>query len=213
MGLAVHATCRILTSGRLWPKPGPRAPFWSEKFHSEEIIPSARILISSTNPSASWALRWKWLVLAGRHGEWWCLPLPCFLRFGIGIHAATGRGTLLYHAGRHCPEFSVTQSAKADAGAGTGSSASSRKWRPGVGQGPAEQKTSTRPQRLYRCLKHHHAQSRIRSGVRWTRWYSLAPEWHAARFFRHVSTGSNLNGATDRRNEPGACNCRAVRTP
>jgi Cu(I)/Ag(I) efflux system membrane protein CusA/SilA len=63
--------------------------------HSEETHPISRVLIWAYEPICAWALRWKWLVLAGAVATV-ALTVPVFERLGSEFMPPLDEGTLLY---------------------------------------------------------------------------------------------------------------------
>ena len=63
--------------------------------HSEETHPISRVLIWAYEPICSWALRWKWLVLAGAVATG-ALTVQVFERLGSEFMPPLDEGTLLY---------------------------------------------------------------------------------------------------------------------
>jgi len=63
--------------------------------HSEETHPISRILIWAYEPLCGWALRWKWLVLAGAVATV-AVTVPVFERLGSEFMPPLDEGTLLY---------------------------------------------------------------------------------------------------------------------
>jgi copper/silver efflux system protein len=79
-------------------------PAWLARFangvlvgtiHSEETHPISRVLIWAYEPICAWALRWKWLVLAGAVATV-ALTVPVFERLGSEFMPPLDEGTLLY---------------------------------------------------------------------------------------------------------------------
>jgi Cu(I)/Ag(I) efflux system membrane protein CusA/SilA len=77
------------------------------KIHSEENHPISRILIRLYEPVCAWALRWKWLVLAGAVAML-AVTVPVFNRLGSEFMPPLDEGTLLYMPST-LPGISVTQ--------------------------------------------------------------------------------------------------------
>jgi copper/silver efflux system protein len=77
------------------------------KIHSEENHPISRILIRLYEPVCEWALRWKWMVLAGALGIV-AITVPVFLRLGSEFMPPLDEGTLLYMPST-LPGISVAQ--------------------------------------------------------------------------------------------------------
>src|ERR1022692_2213536 len=77
------------------------------KIHSEESHPISRILIRLYEPVCAWALRWKWLVLAGAVAML-AVTVPVFNRLGSEFMPPLDEGTLLYMPST-LPGISVTQ--------------------------------------------------------------------------------------------------------
>jgi Cu(I)/Ag(I) efflux system membrane protein CusA/SilA len=63
--------------------------------HSEETHPISRVLIWAYEPICAWALRWKWLVLAGAVATV-AATVPVFERLGSEFMPPLDEGTLLY---------------------------------------------------------------------------------------------------------------------
>ena len=63
--------------------------------HSEETHPISRVLIWAYEPICAWALRWKWLVLAGAVATV-AVTVPVFERLGSEFMPPLDEGTLLY---------------------------------------------------------------------------------------------------------------------
>src|SRR6266496_1966336 len=63
--------------------------------HSEETHPISRVLIWAYEPLCGWALRWKWLVLAGAVATV-AVTVPVFERLGSEFMPPLDEGTLLY---------------------------------------------------------------------------------------------------------------------
>jgi Cu(I)/Ag(I) efflux system membrane protein CusA/SilA len=63
--------------------------------HSEETHPISRVLIWAYEPICAWALRWKWLVLAGAVATV-AATVPAFERLGSEFMPPLDEGTLLY---------------------------------------------------------------------------------------------------------------------
>jgi Cu(I)/Ag(I) efflux system membrane protein CusA/SilA len=77
------------------------------KIHSEENHPISRILIRVYEPICSWALRWKWVVLAGATAMV-AVTAPVFLKLGSEFMPPLDEGTLLYMPST-LPGISVAQ--------------------------------------------------------------------------------------------------------
>ena len=75
--------------------------------HSEEHHPISRILIRLYEPVCAWALRWKWLVIAGAVALV-VVTVPVFKRLGSEFMPPLDEGTLLYMPST-LPGISVTQ--------------------------------------------------------------------------------------------------------
>ena len=80
------------------------------KIHSEENHPISRILIRLYEPVCAWALRWKWLVLAGAT-VMVAITVPVFMRLGSEFMPPLDEGTLLYMPST-LPGISVAQAQK-----------------------------------------------------------------------------------------------------
>ncbi|HYL76413.1 MAG TPA: CusA/CzcA family heavy metal efflux RND transporter [Bryobacteraceae bacterium] len=80
------------------------------KIHSEEHHPISRILIRMYQPVCAWALRWKWLVLAGA-AAMVAVTAPVFLRLGSEFMPPLDEGTILYMPST-LPGISVAQAQK-----------------------------------------------------------------------------------------------------
>ncbi len=80
------------------------------KIHSEENHPISRILIRLYEPVCAWALRWKWLVLAGA-AALVAVTVPVFNRLGSEFMPPLDEGTLLYMPST-LPGISVAQAQK-----------------------------------------------------------------------------------------------------
>jgi Cu(I)/Ag(I) efflux system membrane protein CusA/SilA len=65
------------------------------KIHSEENHPISRILIRLYEPVCSWALRWRWLVLAGAAAAV-VLTVPVYKKLGSEFMPPLDEGALLY---------------------------------------------------------------------------------------------------------------------
>ncbi|MGD0199557.1 MAG: CusA/CzcA family heavy metal efflux RND transporter [Bryobacteraceae bacterium] len=65
------------------------------KIHSEEHHPISRFLIRLYEPVCAWALRWKWLVIAGAVAVV-ALTVPVFNRLGSEFMPPLDEGVLLY---------------------------------------------------------------------------------------------------------------------
>jgi Cu(I)/Ag(I) efflux system membrane protein CusA/SilA len=63
--------------------------------HSEETHPISRLLIRAYEPVCSWALRWKWVVLAGAVATV-ALTVPVFNRLGAEFMPPLDEGSLLF---------------------------------------------------------------------------------------------------------------------
>ena len=77
------------------------------KIHSEENHPISKILIRVYEPICAWALRWKWLVLAGAT-VMVAVTAPVFLKLGSEFMPPLDEGTLLYMPST-LPGISVAQ--------------------------------------------------------------------------------------------------------
>jgi copper/silver efflux system protein len=142
------------------------------KIHSEEDHPISRILIKLYEPVCSWALRWKWLVLAGATAMV-MFTAPLFLRLGSEFMPPLDEGTLLYMPST-LPGISVTQAQRL-------MQAQDRIIHqfPEVATvlgkaGRAETSTDPAPLSMFETiitLKPHSQWRKV------DRWYSLAPEW------------------------------------
>jgi Cu(I)/Ag(I) efflux system membrane protein CusA/SilA len=75
--------------------------------HSEEHHPISRILIRLYEPVCAWALRWKWLILAGAVALV-IVTVPVFEKLGSEFMPPLDEGTLLYMPST-LPGISVTQ--------------------------------------------------------------------------------------------------------
>ena len=80
------------------------------KIHSEEDHPISNLLIRVYEPVCAWALRWKWLVLAGATVIV-AVTAPVFFRLGSEFMPPLDEGTLLYMPST-LPGISVTQAQK-----------------------------------------------------------------------------------------------------
>ena len=80
------------------------------KIHSEEDHPISKLLIRLYEPVCAWALRWKWLVLAGAAAIV-AVTAPVFFRLGSEFMPPLDEGTLLYMPST-LPGISVTQAQK-----------------------------------------------------------------------------------------------------
>lgn len=80
------------------------------KIHSEENHPISRVLIRIYEPICAWALRWKWVVLAGALAMM-AVTVPVFLRLGSEFMPPLDEGTLLYMPST-LPGISVEQAQK-----------------------------------------------------------------------------------------------------
>ncbi len=65
------------------------------KIHAEENHPVSRILIRLYEPVCGWALRWKWLVIAGA-AAMVAVTIPVYQRLGSEFMPPLDEGTLLY---------------------------------------------------------------------------------------------------------------------
>jgi Cu(I)/Ag(I) efflux system membrane protein CusA/SilA len=65
------------------------------KIHSEENHPISRILIRMYEPVCAWALRWRWLVLAGAAAAA-VMTVPVYQRLGSEFMPPLDEGVLLY---------------------------------------------------------------------------------------------------------------------
>ena len=77
------------------------------KIHSEEHHPISKILIRVYEPICAWALRWKWLVLAGATAMV-AVTAPVFFKLGSEFMPPLDEGTLLYMPST-LPGISVAQ--------------------------------------------------------------------------------------------------------
>jgi len=77
------------------------------KIHSEETHPISKILIRLYAPVCAWALRWKWLVIAGALAVV-VLTVPAFQKLGSEFMPPLDEGSLLYMPST-LPGISVTQ--------------------------------------------------------------------------------------------------------
>ena len=77
------------------------------KIHSEEHHPISKILIRLYEPVCAWALRWKWLVLAGATAMV-AVTAPVFFKLGSEFMPPLDEGTLLYMPST-LPGISVAQ--------------------------------------------------------------------------------------------------------
>jgi Cu(I)/Ag(I) efflux system membrane protein CusA/SilA len=75
--------------------------------HSEEHHPISRILIRLYEPVCAWALRWKWLIIAGAVALV-AVTVPVFEQLGSEFMPPLDEGTLLYMPST-LPGISVTQ--------------------------------------------------------------------------------------------------------
>lgn len=80
------------------------------RVHSEEDHPLSKILIRIYEPVCRWALRWKWLVLAGA-AALVVVTVPTFFRLGSEFMPPLDEGTLLYMPST-LPGISVTEAQK-----------------------------------------------------------------------------------------------------
>ena len=63
--------------------------------HSEDKHPISRVLMRSYEPVVAWALRWKWMVIAGALGLV-ALTVPVYLRLGSEFMPPLDEGALLF---------------------------------------------------------------------------------------------------------------------
>ena len=77
------------------------------KIHSEETHPISKVLIRLYAPVCAWALRWKWLVIAGALAVV-VLTIPTFQKLGSEFMPPLDEGSLLYMPST-LPGISVTQ--------------------------------------------------------------------------------------------------------
>jgi Cu(I)/Ag(I) efflux system membrane protein CusA/SilA len=77
------------------------------KIHSEETHPISKVLIRLYAPVCAWALRWKWLVIAGALAVV-VLTVPTFQKLGSEFMPPLDEGSLLYMPST-LPGISVTQ--------------------------------------------------------------------------------------------------------
>ncbi len=77
------------------------------KIHPEESHPISRILIRLYEPVCAWALRWKWLVLAGAVAVV-VMTIPIYQRLGSEFMPPLDEGSLLYMPST-LPGISVTE--------------------------------------------------------------------------------------------------------
>jgi Cu(I)/Ag(I) efflux system membrane protein CusA/SilA len=77
------------------------------KIHSEENHPISKVLIRIYEPICAWALRWKWVVLAGAIAMV-AITVPVFLKLGSEFMPPLDEGTLLYMPST-LPGISVAQ--------------------------------------------------------------------------------------------------------
>ena len=150
------------------------------KIHSEENHPVSRILIRLYEPVCGWALRWKWLVLAGA-AAMVALTAPLFLRLGSEFMPPLDEGALLYMPST-LPGISVTQAQKL-------MQVQDRIIRqfPEVDTvlgkaGRAETSTDPAPLSMFETVITLKPRSEWRTV---DRWYSRAPEW-VQRVFRPI---------------------------
>src|SRR5207245_2963832 len=77
------------------------------KIHSEENHPISRVLIRLYEPVCAWALRWKWVVIAGAL-LLVVITVPVFQKLGSEFMPPLDEGALLYMPST-LPGISVTQ--------------------------------------------------------------------------------------------------------
>jgi copper/silver efflux system protein len=77
------------------------------KIHPEETHPISKVLIRLYEPVCAWALRWKWLVIAGALAIV-VITVPIFQRLGSEFMPPLDEGSLLYMPST-LPGISVTQ--------------------------------------------------------------------------------------------------------
>jgi copper/silver efflux system protein len=77
------------------------------KIHSEENHPISKVLIRVYGPVCAWALRWKWLVIAGAVAVV-IITVPVFEKLGSEFMPPLDEGSLLYMPST-LPGISVTQ--------------------------------------------------------------------------------------------------------
>ena len=80
------------------------------KIHSEEHHPISRILIRIYEPVCAWALRWKWLVIAGAIALV-AITVPVYEMLGSEFMPSLDEGTLMYMPST-LPGISVAESQK-----------------------------------------------------------------------------------------------------
>ena len=78
--------------------------------HSEEKHPVSRILIRVYEPVASWALRWKWIVIAGALALV-LITVPVYLKLGSEFMPPLEEGSILYMP-TTMPGISITEAQK-----------------------------------------------------------------------------------------------------
>jgi len=78
--------------------------------HSEEKHPVSRILIRVYEPVASWALRWKWIVIAGAL-TLVVITVPVYLKLGSEFMPPLEEGSILYMP-TTMPGISITEAQK-----------------------------------------------------------------------------------------------------
>jgi copper/silver efflux system protein len=77
------------------------------KIHSEESHPVSRILIRIYEPVCAWALRWRWLVIAGAIAVV-AITVPVYQKLGGEFMPPLDEGTLLYMPST-LPGISITE--------------------------------------------------------------------------------------------------------
>ena len=102
----VHAHEQLSSFGRVWLCRATNAVLVG-KIHSEENHPISKILIRVYEPICAWALRWKWLVLAGAT-VMVAVTVPVFFKLGSEFMPPLDEGTLLYMPST-LPGISVAQ--------------------------------------------------------------------------------------------------------
>ena len=176
------------------------------KIHSEEKHPISRVMIRLYEPVCAWALRWKWVVLAGA-AAMLALTAPVFFRLGSEFMPPLDEGTLLYMPST-LPGISLAEAQKL-------MQVQDRILRgfPEVENvfgkaGRAETSTDPAPLSMFETVITLKPRSEWRHVDRW--YSSWAPEW-AQRALRHfdpdrMSTDELVEQMNDALKLPGASN-------